>query len=151
MLNVSRKFDPTNCNYTTWSPDTCKCTITYEWDKSTRDHPELREHRPVHEDVVLIGSSGGPVEHNIKCDDHKHHESIEEHYTAVLEENQRKNRAHGVLNNAASPIEWYWEGESPNRILHIKGEPAGHGDKATVQTIIDKELAHYKHGKAILH
>lgn len=150
-VKISKKFDPVNCNYTTWSNDTCGCTITYEWDKSTVDNPELREHRPVHEDVIITGSNGKPVEHNIKCEEHKHHETIKEHYAAVLEENQRKNRAHGALNNGTTPIEWWWEGKSPERILHIKGEPAGHGDKVTVQNILDKELAHYNHGKVVLH
>jgi hypothetical protein len=150
-VKASRKFDPVNCNYTTWSPDTCGCTITYEWDKSTIDKPELREHRPVHHDVIIIGSSGEPVQHNIKCDAHKHHNAIEEHFGAVLEENQRMNRAHFALNNGEKPIEWFWEGKSPDRILHIKGgEPAGHGDKSTVQSVIEKELAHYGHGKVIL-
>ncbi len=146
MIKVSTKFDPINCNYTTWSPDHCKCTITYEWDKSTRDTPELREHRPVDPSVEIIGSSGSIVQHHIKCDDHKHLEDTKHHYESVLEENQRKNKAHFHMNEGKTVIEWYWDSD---RVLHITGEIDK--PKHEVQAIIDKDLEAQGHGKVVLH
>ena len=121
MSNVSRKFDPINCNYTTWTPETCNCVITVEWDKSTGDRPNEMQVRPVHEDVKIIGSDGNKVDHINKCNEHWRHTESADHFKVVLEENQRKNRAHSELNEGKEQIEWYWDGKSPNRVLHIKG------------------------------
>jgi hypothetical protein len=145
VTKVSHKADLANCNYTTWTNDTCGCTITYEWDKSTMDTPELREHRPLDPNVTLIGHSG-PVEHHKKCKDHNHLEDTKHHFETVLEENQRKNRAHFHMNEGSIPIEWYWEGKAPNRILHVKGET--HKSKHEAQAVIDNELT--DHGKVVL-
>lgn len=117
MPNTSHKFDPTNCNYTSWSPDTCGCIITYEWDKSTRDTPEIREHRPVHEDVLIIGQDGQPINHNKKCEHHKHLPDTKAHFDTILEENQRKNKAHAEI-GIDKQITWEFDSKRKLHIYH---------------------------------
>ena len=67
--------------HTTWSPDTCKCEIEYEWDDTVSQ--ELRTHN---------------VSKVIKaCAIHAAQPSKESHYVEVLDENQSKNKAIGLL------------------------------------------------------
>lgn len=115
---LSHKADLANCNYTTWSPDTCGCTITYEWDKSTTETPETREHRPLHPDVELRAHDGQLVQHHKKCEHHKHITDAKEHFDIVLEENQRKNKEHGKI-GIDKQITWEFTGTAPNRTLHV--------------------------------
>lgn len=66
---------------TTWSPDTCKCTLEYEWDDAVPQ--ELRTHTIAN--VVKA------------CPIHDHHTDKIAHYDDVMAENQSKNKAIGLL------------------------------------------------------
>ena len=81
---------------TTWRPDTCGCTIHYEWDDSLSDAD--RVHIPVEEvtthDGLLIKRYCCPV-HNTDNGVGKHHD----HFTKVQEENNRKNKVLNELMN----------------------------------------------------
>ena len=61
-------------NITTWSPDTCKCEIEYEWDDAVSQ--DLRIH------------SAHKI--NKACPFHQFADKVQ-HYNAVHEENTRKN------------------------------------------------------------
>ena len=75
---------------TRWRPDTCECDIEYEWDSAVS--AETRVHT-----VSKINS---------KCDAHKALNQIDDVFTTVLDENQRKNKLHGaILDNVSSAIE----------------------------------------------
>lgn len=90
---------------TRWKPDTCGCSVLYEWDEKSPD--ETREHKPV--DIL-------------KCEVHLKINSIQECYDFILEENRKKNN---VLNSIALVIPEL-KGEdfdfeySENRDLKIK-------------------------------
>lgn len=76
---------------TTWRPDTCGCTIHYEWDF---DLPvEERVHTPVEHVTTYDGRF---VPHS-KCERHAHLPDHVSHYNAVLAENQKKNAAFNLL------------------------------------------------------
>lgn len=63
---------------TTWTPDTCSCTIVYEWDSTLSE--EKRVHTPISAK---------------NCSDHSHFSN--DHVTlfnAILAENQGKNKAY---------------------------------------------------------
>lgn len=66
---------------TLWSPDTCACQIEFEWDDSVPQ--ELRTHT-----VATIVKA---------CSIHTSQPNKESHYQEVLDENQSKNKAIGLL------------------------------------------------------
>ena len=68
---------------TTWSPDTCDCTLHYEWDTDTTE--DERVHTPVE-----VSHAGHPTQ---RCAKHSHHADVHALHQAVLAENQAKNRA----------------------------------------------------------
>ncbi|MDD5702306.1 MAG: hypothetical protein PHU23_09695 [Dehalococcoidales bacterium] len=65
---------------TRWSPDTCKCVFEYKWDDTTL--PGERQHTL--KTVVK------------RCEIHQEEDSP---WDVVIEENQRKNRAFGTIQN----------------------------------------------------
>lgn len=65
----------------TWKPDTCDCEIEYEWDDSVPQ--EQRTHT---------------ISNVVKaCPAHDTHNNKEDHFKSVLDENQSKNRAIGLV------------------------------------------------------
>lgn len=66
---------------TRWSPDTCKCTLDYEWDDSVP-----QEHR-IHAFKETIK----------RCDEHAGFKSGKDHYEHVVSENQSKNNVHSEM------------------------------------------------------
>ena len=66
---------------TLWSPDTCGCQIEYSWDDTVPQ--EQRTHS-----VSKILKA---------CPIHSHHPDKESHYQDILDENQSKNKAIGLL------------------------------------------------------
>lgn len=71
---------------TIWRPDTCACTILYQWDDSVPD--DQRVHTPVDK---ASDYEGNPLT-NICCDDHAHlKDDYVAHHDALMAENQMKN------------------------------------------------------------
>jgi len=129
---------------TLWSPDICQCQIYEFYDA---DLPPNEQ--------VITSKEVSPEEHGngtVRCDAHKKHEDAQEHYEVVLEECQRKSDAHFIINGGQIPIDYRFEGESPNRVLHIYGD-------SVLQSKIDKHFSnkncsshHLAHtGKVVLH
>jgi hypothetical protein len=147
---ISTKFDPINCNYVSWTFDHCECTLTYEWDKSAIDDPQ-KELRPVDPNVVIIGSSGVPIIHHIKCNEHAHLTDTKTHHDVVTEENWRRSDVQNTTGKIVSTF--WWEGKAPNRILHIQ-EPS---IPTELHPKVHKEISdctthnNYAHGKVIFH
>ena len=65
---------------TTWKPDTCGCVLEYEWDDTQPENARVHTFRGA----------------NIKC---THHQYLVDntHWNQVLDENQTKNKIHGLL------------------------------------------------------
>lgn len=83
---------------TVWSPDTCGCKMTYEWDS------ELSEDERVHTPV------GAEL-----CEFHSQHD-VTNGYTVVVEENQNKNKVLGEIVKAIpslkpEDIEWSFDAD----------------------------------------
>jgi hypothetical protein len=99
-----------------WSPDTCDCQIYTLFDADLP--PEQRT-----QTAIEVGPN--EVENHpagtVRCDAHtgRQHDDAHEHYLTVLEENQRKNKAHTKVNGQKHEIKWRWEGTSPNRVLIV--------------------------------
>lgn len=106
---------------TTWSPDTCNCVLEYSWD-----------------DSIPLDNQTFPVANIIKkCDQHTALSTKESIYSAVKEENTRKNITYqGILDNGPTSLydlqadgsrtlkngitfSWTWSGTAPNRVLTI--------------------------------
>ncbi len=76
-------------NVTRWRPDTCKCDIEYSWDtevpQDERVHTWSKTNKLCPAHINLTGKA---------------------HYDKVLEENQRKNKVHGlVLDNVSALVD----------------------------------------------
>lgn len=65
---------------TTWRPDTCGCELNYSWDRDSTE-----------DERVHTAETFKP------CEAHKHHTDKHQHFAAVLEENQRKNKVVNYL------------------------------------------------------
>ncbi len=70
-------------NQTVWRPDTCACSITYEWDTDVKQ--EERTHTVVDSNPCDIHADAGD------------HDAV---YTAVITENQAKNNAWADISKA---------------------------------------------------
>lgn len=96
-------------NSTTWSPDTCDCVITYDWDSNSK------ESERTHTNYRFIK----------KCKEHE----VQKH-DIIIEENVMKNnaieeiRSYMSVNNNEEVVEsWSFEGKAPNRKLKLKIVP----------------------------
>lgn len=69
-------------NTTRWSPDTCGCTVEYQWDTTTPE--DQRVHTPIN--TVISCPAHSVVGLNVAT-----------HYNTLLSENTRKNKVHGQL------------------------------------------------------
>jgi len=99
---------------TKWSPDTCGCSISYQWDS------EVPEAERVHT----------PVE-SVKCEFHKNHPDVKSHFGAIEEENGRKNVAIAeILENAPSIVEEVEDADGRKQKTFKSGkEPKWHFDE----------------------
>lgn len=130
-----------------WGPDTCNCYIFKFLDA---DLP-VDKRVEWSEEVAPYMANGELHKGTTRCEIHKEYTDANEHYTAILEENQRKNRAHLHINKCEIPIEWEWDSD---RVLHITKYDINTDTKAKskkdLQQIIDKELTKNSHGKVVL-
>lgn len=79
---------------TNWSPDTCGCTVSMTW---RRDLPETDRVHHAHRS-------------HVKCSNHEHLATHDDHHAEVLAENQHKNQSIGALaahlDVPVSEIQW---------------------------------------------
>ena len=85
---------------TLWSPDTCECQIEYSWDDT------VPQDQRTHTISKIVRA----------CSIHSHHTLKENHFNDVLDENQSKNKAVGLLvktfkklDGGDSEIKWRFE------------------------------------------
>lgn len=76
---------------TTWSPDTCPCTLHYSWDDSVP--ADQRVHTP----VESVTTHDGTVLLTKRCQYHVTSNIVEGLHGLVIGENQRKNNVHADL------------------------------------------------------
>lgn len=89
---------------TTWGPDTCGCTISYDWDD------EVPQAEITHTNYRIVKKC--PIHQNV---------SPEEHSEVVKEENARKNIAYGEVKEAYPDAEIAWEFNSKRELtLNVK-------------------------------
>ena len=92
-----------------WSPDTCGCQIEYEWDDS------VPQEQRIHSASKIVKA----------CSIHQHHNDKDAHYQDVLDENQSKNKAVGLLiktfkklDGGQDEITWRFEDDRSLVISH---------------------------------
>ena len=106
---------------TRWSPDTCGCSIDYQWDDS------------LPQDQITVTPVGVPT----KCAVHNVLGTVPTVFNAVKEENGRKNTTRSlILDNGPSTLfdtapdgtrefkngiemSWSWSGTAPNRVITV--------------------------------
>jgi hypothetical protein len=130
---------------TIWSPDTCKCTISYEWDD------ELSATDRVHTPVAILKD----------CPEHSGLGDAVSFYNALIDENKRKNKALGRLKNVTDfpelaeigdegqivfkngvVINWSFTGSDDTRVLNVdlSQTPLSANQKDLAQTWADNEF-----------
>ena len=99
---------------TRWSPDTCGCVVEYEWDDA------LPEEERVH--------TAGNIVNRCPAHSANHFSDNTDHYSTVLEENQRKNITIAEAMDL-HPEELVTMDENGNKILkrHINVKHIFHG------------------------
>ncbi len=88
---------------TRWSPDTCKCVFEYSWDDATL--PSVRQH--ILKTVIK------------RCEIHQ---AAPSPWDSVVMENQRKNRAFGIIQNLKPELkarDYHWTFDK-NRVLVVE-------------------------------
>src|SRR5437016_3572986 len=128
-------------NVTRWSPDTCGCSLEYEWDS------ESSEANRVHTFKAFLTI----------CENHAGLNLDASHYLHVLQENQAKNRMLQLIlvhvprlkklrtQDDGSVVEeldptvtydWHFTGKDHQRQLHvsIKGKSLTQAEKAALRT-----------------
>ena len=128
---------------TRWSPDTCGCVIDYAWDDAV---PENQ--RTVSFNNIVT-----------KCPAHTILTTNNDVWTAINDENPRKNVARQLLlDNAPNTIydiidvsngtrdfksgislNWIWSGTAPNRVLNltVTGATLTNAQKNTIRNILN--------------
>jgi len=116
---------------TRWSPDTCSCVIEYTWDS------EVPEQDRVHTHSQSVKTCGAHTPRHEK----------KAHLDTVLEENQRKNKAHAAVyeilkeKNPNLTVEEFTKDFSfsfdQNRNLKISHKDLKAQDKAKLKSDID--------------
>lgn len=108
---------------TLWSPDTCGCQIEYQWDDS------VPQDQRVHSVGTIVKA----------CPVHQHHTNKEAHYQDVLDENQSKNKAIGLLlktfkklDGGQDEIKWRFEAD---RSIVLSHPLLTQADKETMNTL----------------
>lgn len=95
-----------------WSPDTCKCQITYQWD--TDEPPATRTFTP-----IAISPCSIHIDDVEDIPDEQLMTRIARRWNKVIEENRRKNKAITYLeNNYPSAVIVSW-GFNQSRVFEI--------------------------------
>jgi hypothetical protein len=138
--------------YVTWSPDTCNCVLQYSWD-----------------DTLDLNTQTFPVSNILnRCPDHTSLEDNDSVYSAVKDENTRKNRAlQYILDNGPASLydlqsdgvtrvlkpsitfNFNITGTAPNRVVTVSftGVTITQTQKNTAQTFCDN---HFGVGKVLI-
>jgi hypothetical protein len=135
---------------TRWSPDTCGCSIDYQWDDSLPN------------DQITITPVGVPT----KCAAHSSIAAVPTAFNTISEENGRKNISRSLLlDNGPSTlydivdgnrqfktgidISWAWSGTAPNRVITITvtGITLTNAQKNTVRNVLNNRFGA---GKVVL-
>jgi len=112
---------------TRWSPDTCGCTLEYEWDDAEPE--ELRTHN-FKQTINRCSSHDSLTGQNL--------------YIQVLSENTRKNKVLAIAQQVNSEIKndgYNWSFDT-NRVLKISflNIPISPAQKAQILNLIEQEL-----------
>jgi hypothetical protein len=138
---------------TSWSPDTCNCTLEYTWDDAVPE--DQRTHTPAN--IVR------------RCSAHTPLADTNSVFNTIMEENPRKNRSFDeILQNAPNTnwfdidaesgqrvfkkniiLNWNWTGTAPNRVLTLtfSGITLTTAQRNTLQTRLNTRFGS---GKVIL-
>jgi hypothetical protein len=127
---------------TRWSPDTCDCIISYDWDDSVPAESRVHIANTIEKD----------------CPEHSGLGTPDSFYNAILDENTRKNKAWGHLVNTNNfpdlaeldpngevvlkngvIITWNFTGQDDARVLNVNlsGTPLTTNQKSQVQSWVD--------------
>lgn len=121
---------------TTWSPDTCGCTVHYQWDDS------LPSDQRIHIPVESVTTSKGDVLPSKHCEHHQKLDTVHDVHIAIKSENQKKNKAVAIITEtfpevAHEDVKWSFD---KDRNLSISSEKLQSAAISFVQQRINDEL-----------
>ena len=132
---------------TLWSPDTCGCQFTYEWDDSTTEDNRIHTFKAVTKECASHAHLTGNAKRDM--------------YDSSLEENRRKNgtiqelleragadfgeidpTSGSIVLKKGITVTWNWSGVAPNRIMTITvtGITLSQQKKTAAQNFLDNRF-----------